>query len=168
MSSTSLPISSARFAAALTSLPTSSLHAKIAELQNSISHLQTSNLELKEYAQQGDKDCYEAMMENLDVVRRMEERIELVKREIVEVRGLPLTSAGVVKEPGEEGTRMGAARGDENERSTMVDGEIGVEALSDEEVQRRLEEMRNEPVPRGGQNGVDAASGSQEEDGVFL
>ncbi|KAF2266924.1 hypothetical protein CC78DRAFT_577848 [Lojkania enalia] len=89
MSAESLPITPARFAAALESLPISSLHAKAAELQNSIVHLEKSNRELEEWARQGDKDCYEALMENKQVIRRMEERIELVKKEVTEVRGLP-------------------------------------------------------------------------------
>ncbi|KAF2272583.1 uncharacterized protein EI97DRAFT_354501, partial [Westerdykella ornata] len=82
MSAESRPITAARFAAALTELPISSLHAKIAELKNSISHLEKSNAELEEYVrQESDRDCYEALVENKEVIRRMEERIELVKKE---------------------------------------------------------------------------------------
>jgi hypothetical protein len=95
MSSTALPISLPRFAAALSDLPISSLHAKIDELHNAITHLEKSNKELEEYAiAQDDKDCYEALVENRDVVKSMQERIALVEREIVEVRGLPLQAVG--------------------------------------------------------------------------
>ncbi|PVH96411.1 hypothetical protein DM02DRAFT_479752, partial [Periconia macrospinosa] len=82
MSSSSHPISSARFAAALESLSVSSLYLKVAELQNSIAHLHTSNAALEEYVRQdNDKDCYEALLENKDVIKSMEERIGLVKKE---------------------------------------------------------------------------------------
>jgi len=87
MSSDSQPITPTRFAAALPNLSIESLHAKAAEIRNSIAHLKSSNEELREYAAQGDKDCYEAMIENEEVVERMEHRIELLKAE-VEGRGL--------------------------------------------------------------------------------
>ncbi|KAK7193907.1 hypothetical protein DPSP01_010133 [Paraphaeosphaeria sporulosa] len=90
MSASAGPISPARFAAALESLSVSSLHAKAAELRNSIAHLEKSNAELEEYVQQDqDKDLYEAILENREVIKRMEERIELVKKEVTEVRCLP-------------------------------------------------------------------------------
>lgn len=50
MSSESQPIAPARFAAALPSLPLSNLHAKAAELHNSIAHLQSSNAQLAPFA----------------------------------------------------------------------------------------------------------------------
>lgn len=161
MSSSSLPISSARFAAALTDLPISNLHAKISELQNSITHLEKSNAELKTYAAEGDKDCYEAMMENLDVIKRMEERVELVKREIVEVRGLPLSSEEVEKK------ENGVSR----EGEAQTEGRR-VETLSDEEVERLLNEARSGPVPvrpsqQQQRNGGSEAQ-QEEGDGVFL
>jgi hypothetical protein len=90
MSATALPITSSRFAAALRELPISSLHAKVSELQNSIAHLEQSNEELEKFVrEEGDKDCYEALMENREVVERNLERIELIKKEVVELRGLP-------------------------------------------------------------------------------
>lgn len=107
MSAESLPITPARFAAALTELPIFSLHAKIAELKNSISHLEKSNAELEDYIrQESDRDCYEALIENKEVIRRMEERIELVKKEITEIRGLPLEE-GEGKLNGESGAEDG-------------------------------------------------------------
>jgi hypothetical protein len=126
MSSTTLPITPARFAAALADLPISSLHAKITELRNNIAHLQKSNQELEDYIRENaDKDCYEALMENKDVIKRFEERIELVKREITEVRGLPL---GPVRGGDAEGGNDGGMNG--------VNGEgVGVGAAHVQDMQ---------------------------------
>ncbi|ORY09088.1 hypothetical protein BCR34DRAFT_568986 [Clohesyomyces aquaticus] len=113
MSATTTPISPSRFASALSSLPISSLHAKVHELRNSIAHLEKSNRELEEFVRvEQDKDCYEALLENREVVSRMEERIELVRREIVEVRGLPLDAGGSAAEKVEESIARGDREGD--------------------------------------------------------
>ncbi|KAI1776777.1 hypothetical protein F4818DRAFT_411810 [Hypoxylon cercidicola] len=93
-------INPARFAEALKDLPSESLALKVAELRNSIAHLDYSNAELKPYAegqaptlgQQGglaqpDQDCVDAIAENEAVIGRMQERIELIRKE-VEGRGL--------------------------------------------------------------------------------
>jgi hypothetical protein len=93
------PISPARFAAALQDLPLSSLALKVAELRNSIAHLDYSNEQLKPFAQptspqeQADADCVEAIHENEIVIKRMEERIQLVKTE-VERRGASWREVG--------------------------------------------------------------------------
>ncbi|KAF2745444.1 hypothetical protein M011DRAFT_136690 [Sporormia fimetaria CBS 119925] len=117
MSSTSLPISASRFAAALHDLPLSSLHAKIHELENSITHLQKSNTELESFVRENDdRDCYEALIENKDVIKRMEERVELVKKEITEDRGLPLGEA-------EGGKVNGAATVSQEEETELQDGQ---------------------------------------------
>lgn len=84
MSADALPITPARFAAALPSLPLSSLHAKAAEIHNSISHLLTSNKELEALSQ--DPDCAAAIAENEEVLDRMRERLRILKAE-VEGRG---------------------------------------------------------------------------------
>ncbi|KAI1763614.1 hypothetical protein GGR53DRAFT_496787 [Hypoxylon sp. FL1150] len=94
------PINPARFAEALKDLPSESLALKVAELRNSIAHLDYSNAELKPYAegraptleQQGnpaepDQDCIDAIKENEAVIDRMQERIDLIRKE-VEGRGL--------------------------------------------------------------------------------
>ena len=86
MSSSTFPITPARFAAALIDLPLSSLYAKAAELDNSISHLQDSNASLLPFAEDGDLDCSQAIEENQDVIIRMRERIRLLRLE-VEKRG---------------------------------------------------------------------------------
>lgn len=87
MSSISAPITASDFALAIADLPLSSLHAKAAELQNSIAHLRSSNSQLQPYAADGDADCADAIRENEDVIRRMEERIQLLRHE-VEGRGM--------------------------------------------------------------------------------
>jgi hypothetical protein len=114
MSELSNPISLERFALALRSLPISTLALKVAELRNSIAHLDYSNEQLKPFAypsppsseQQtseraaaGDPDCIDAIRENLVVIDRMNERIKLVKTEVenrgynwAEFSGLPNSS----------------------------------------------------------------------------
>jgi hypothetical protein len=91
MSSESRPIDPLRFAEALETLPLDALHAKAAELSNSISQLRSSNLQMAPFADEGDADCKEAMFENLGVITRMHERVELIKAE-VEKRGMPWPS----------------------------------------------------------------------------
>ena len=83
MSSASTPISLHRFANAIHDLPLSNLHLKAAELQNSIAHLESSNQQLKPSADDGDQVCSEAIGENLDVIRRMKGRINLLRQEVV-------------------------------------------------------------------------------------
>ncbi|KAL8681099.1 MAG: hypothetical protein Q9186_002751 [Xanthomendoza sp. 1 TL-2023] len=88
MSANAMPISNDRFAEALVDLPIGNLHAKAAELRNSIAHLVRSNEQLQPFAEDGDRDCADAIEENGDVMDKMEARIALLKRE-VEGRGLP-------------------------------------------------------------------------------
>ena len=90
MSAETIPITAARFAAALTELPISSLYAKHAELANSITHLESSNKQLEDYARENDdRDCYEALLENRQVMKNFSERMELIRTEVEEVRELP-------------------------------------------------------------------------------
>ncbi|KAF3762327.1 hypothetical protein M406DRAFT_242577, partial [Cryphonectria parasitica EP155] len=98
-SSEAIPITPARFAAALTSLPLVSLRLKCLELRNSILHLAHSNEDLQPYADGRrtaigsqapgvpDQDCIDAIRENNLVIERMMARIELLKAE-VERRGV--------------------------------------------------------------------------------
>ncbi|KAF2182178.1 hypothetical protein K469DRAFT_246045 [Zopfia rhizophila CBS 207.26] len=145
MSADSLPITASRFATALTDLPLSSLYAKASELRNSIAHLQKSNVELQEWVEkEGDKDCYEAYVENQEVIKRMEERIEMVKKEVTEIRGLPWEPESL-----KTAERPAEIAGD----AEMTDGE-------------RQAATRNGAAGAGGrQNGT---SGAQEEEGVYL
>ncbi|KAH6615070.1 hypothetical protein C7974DRAFT_417270 [Boeremia exigua] len=90
MSTESRPITAARFAAALTELPISSLYAKHAELSNNITHLESSNKQLEDYARENDdRDCYEALLENRQVMKTFNERMDMIRKEVEEVRSLP-------------------------------------------------------------------------------
>lgn len=90
MSAESRPITAARFAAALNELPISSLYAKHAELSNNITHLESSNKQLEDFARENDdRDCYEALLENRQVMKNFNERMDLIRKEVEEVRGLP-------------------------------------------------------------------------------
>ncbi|OAL71617.1 hypothetical protein A7D00_4522 [Trichophyton violaceum] len=85
MSAESRPIDPGAFAAALKDLPLSSVYAKVVELENSTAHLERSNSELRTFIEQsdgGDKECEDAITENEEVIRRMRERIGLVKLEL--------------------------------------------------------------------------------------
>ena len=78
-----------------------------------MAHLERSNVELEEFVrQEQDKDCYEALMENKEVLKRMEERVVLIKKEVMEVRGLPWQPEEGVKtvEPGERAVANGAVQ----------------------------------------------------------
>lgn len=118
MSADAPPISSTRFAAALADLSIGSLHAKAAELRNSIAHLRSSNQQLAEYLLEqdpslpADSDCVGAIHENESVMARMEERIGLLKAE-VEGRGMMWPAdeedAGAVERDEEEGRVDGHA-----------------------------------------------------------
>ncbi|KAL1633698.1 hypothetical protein SLS58_011000 [Diplodia intermedia] len=88
MSAEALPITPAAFADAIKELTVPSLHAKAAELRNSIYHLRRSNLQLQPFADDGDGDCAEAIRENEEVMARMEDRIELLKLEVEVNRGM--------------------------------------------------------------------------------
>jgi len=100
MSAEALPITASQFAMAIQDLPVENLYSKAHELTNSITHLEGSNKQLQEYSDsmrddtslpestrhEGDKDCLEAIQENLAVIARQKERIALLRSE-VERRG---------------------------------------------------------------------------------
>lgn len=122
MSATANPILPERFAAALTELPLGSLHAKAAELRNSIAHLQHSNEQLEPYARDGDRECAEAIRENEEVIARMEERVTLLKAE-VEGRGMPWVEVDEVKKGGGREGGDAAMNGEAADGSSRVDGD---------------------------------------------
>lgn len=100
MSADAVPITPARFRTALEDLSISSLYAKYAELQNSIAHMESSNKQLEDFARENDdRECYEALLENKEVIKRFLERIELIKTEVIEVRGLPWRPQGEDEKP---------------------------------------------------------------------
>jgi hypothetical protein len=87
MSAEATPITPARFRLAIHDLPISNLHAKAAELRNSLAHLASSNAQLKEFADAGDRDCADAIHENEIVIQRFQDRIQMLREE-VEGRGM--------------------------------------------------------------------------------
>lgn len=111
MSAEARPITAEAFAEALTALPLGSVYSKALELHNSMAHLERSNVELRLFIQEtpdGDKDCEEAIAENEGVMKRMSERIELVKAE-VEGRGqkwIDLLGPTEGEDNGEDTTEM--------------------------------------------------------------
>ena len=138
MSSGAAPIEPARFALALESLPLDALHSKAAELRNSITHLKSSNDQMLPFAEEGDDDCREAMFENLTVIGRLNERIELLRKE-VEGRGMRWADGEV--EDAEKGVAM--VNGNLNGDGEGVVGNNAERApsgrLNDEELRQRLE-----------------------------
>ena len=141
MSATATPNPPARFAAALRDLPLSSLHAKAAELRNSITHLLSSNEELKPFAAAGDKDCAEAITENEEVIRRMEERISLLRIE-VEGRGMKWVEEGGEIET--EGAVIGGSDQDDVRGNASRDIDVREEPSEQAALERRRD--YNEPT----------------------
>lgn len=145
------PIEPARFAQALEALPVDSLHAKAAELLNSINHLKSSNEQMLPFADEGDQDCKDAMYENLTVIGRTRERISLIRAE-VEKRGMRWFE-GEVEDAEAREKDVNMTNGD----GELVNGTVGSTAngtsapprqpsgrLTDAELRRRLEEQMGE------------------------
>lgn len=108
MSHTAQPITASSFALALDGLPLETLHAKAAELRNSIRHMEASNEHLQAFAARGDQDCVEALGENRQTMGRMEERIGMIKVE-VQRRGFLW----------DEGMAGGGAEGNEEQQQPL-------------------------------------------------
>ena len=123
-------ITAARFAAALTELPLSSLFAKGAEIRNSIAHLDRSNEELKGPAQGGDQDCADAVEENLEVISRMHMRLELLKAEV--------STRGFSWEENRAGEINGQPSEESFEANTTIEADVHSTVTS---------ETRNAPEP---------------------
>ena len=147
MSSSSQPIPPHRFAEAIKELPLSNLHSKAAEIRNSISHLKASNQQLKSYADDGDRDCAEAIQENVSVIQRMEERIRLLKVE-VEERGFKW---GEAEENVDDGGTITNGIGHNEHLESRGQVSVGTQqgiggggSLGDEELVRRLREQMGE------------------------
>lgn len=147
MSSGAAPIDPARFALALESLPLDALHTKAAELRNSIAHLKSSNDQMMPFADEGDDDCREAMFENLAVIGRMNERIELLRKE-VEGRGMRWAEGEVEDAEKASTTVNGHLDGEmEGENGMVAQGRAERAPsgrLTDEELRRRLEAEMDE------------------------
>ena len=167
MSHETRPISPAHFASALEDLPLANLYSKAFEVRNSIAHLQRSNEELQSYSDTqpgGDTDCLEAVRENEVVIKRMKERVGLIKKEVenrggrwheadVEVDGVDgeKTDGGVLG----NGHTNGAMNGDQDAHEDTDQGSGGARVahperaenpdhgqaggrLDDEELRRRM------------------------------
>ncbi|KAG2166749.1 hypothetical protein VTO58DRAFT_103647 [Aureobasidium pullulans] len=132
MSHEALPIDRVRFAEALESLPLDALHSKVAELRNNMNHLRSSNEQMLPFADQGDQDCKDAMYENLIVINRMNERIELLRAE-VEKRGMRWSEAEV--EDLQVSERM--VNGDSATQTQPTQSQSG--HLTDDELRAQLE-----------------------------
>lgn len=144
------------FALAIKDLPVDTLYAKAAELQNNISHLNSSNEQLQPFADQGDHVCKEAISENDVVIKRMEERVGLCKVE-VENRGLLWTGHADKQEQGDvktNGVVNGEVNGDMSHEEDSGTGTTRALSgrLTDEDLRRQLE----------------AQMGDDDEDGVHL
>lgn len=134
MSADAAPITFARFSKALEDLSVESLYAKYSELTNQLTHLESSNKQLEEFAREhDDKDCYEALMENKQVMKRFEERKEAIKHEVRDVRGLPWRPKeeegkmnGTVPTVTNGATRAEETNGGDAQGNAQADGEDGV------------------------------------------
>jgi hypothetical protein len=91
MSAQARPISPTRFASALQGLALPNLYGKVSELRNQLAHLDYSNQEMQAFAAgtapgltEPDKECAAAIEENEVVIRRILERLALLRSEIEE------------------------------------------------------------------------------------
>jgi hypothetical protein len=169
MSAESAPISLSRFAAALHDLPISALYAKHAELTNSLAHLESSNQQLADFAREhDDRDCYEALLENRQVVKNMRERVDAVRSEVEIVRGLLWMPGDEVLKREEEGAAPGLVGQVNGGRAVQTNGDTAAQANGDRAAQAN---GVVEPAPgregAGAQEGA-AAQGGDGEEGVYL
>lgn len=156
MSHGALPIDARAFSQALEPLPIDALHAKVAEIQNSISHLKTSNDQMLPFAEEGDQDCKDAMFENLIVIGRMNDRIQLLREE-VERRGLRWADGEVedaenrkrLAPDGTNGQTIGA-------QHQPVADQAGSGSLTDQELRARIAAQmdENDEDDQSGEGGV--------------
>ncbi|KAI8987786.1 hypothetical protein BDF20DRAFT_904716 [Mycotypha africana] len=73
---------------ALRDLPPQSLITEIPEIQNAIAHLLTSNQEMREFdPEKKDPDFTQAIKENLELIKRKEEQIDITLKVIREKLG---------------------------------------------------------------------------------
>jgi hypothetical protein len=111
MSHDARPISPTRFREAIQDLPIGNLHAKAAELLNSVEHLKRSNADLAAFPD--DVDCKQAVAENLEVISRMEERVLMLRQEVVGrgMRWVEGEEGYRILEPGETESSTGNVNG---------------------------------------------------------
>lgn len=148
MSSDAQPIDPARFAQALESLPIDTLHSKVAELRNSISHLKSSNEQMLPFAEEGDDVCREAMFENLSVIGRMNERVSLLRAE-VEKRGMRWSEGEVEDQDAREVKMVNGDATVNGVNGATVDARQPSGRLTDEALRRQLEAQMGEDEEEG-------------------
>jgi hypothetical protein len=144
------------FLEAITDLELEQLHVESSRLQNSIFHLERSNIALEEF--RDDEDCRQAIQENVETIARQNERVQMIKNE-VERRGF-LMPCGERKEDEEGG----------------MDTEEGARAASGESVPTHREASTAQPAASvnghaaGDINGTSQNEGEsdREEEGVYL
>ena len=148
-----------RFIEAIVDLPLGNLHAKAAELRNSIAHLESSNAQLQQYVAEGDLDCADATRENKEVIERMKARIELLKQE-VERRGFQW---------GEEvGSKPNGELGEGQSRNNAVlNGELETNSTHNENQGNMSGIVGDEELTRRPQEHTEAGDGESSE-GVHL
>ena len=166
MSTSSTPIPPHRFAEALIDLPVENLYSKAAEIRNAVSHLQSSNQQLEIYArgEEGDRDCAEAIDENGVTIRRMRERLNLLRRE-VEGRGLVWHS-----EDSEEIEETEGEDGEESRGSAMATAASNGQTPSSlsSSTGQTGSRTNNHAPQGGGGGGVTGQSQADDDDGVHL
>jgi hypothetical protein len=126
------------FALAITDLPLENIYTKAAELQNSITHLLNSNIQMQPFAEEGDDVCRDAIRENDEVIKRMEERIGLCKTE-VESRGQVWMGGTNVSAGGGEGEAIPNGVNGHSQESSVEQPRQPSGRLNDEELRRQLE-----------------------------
>ncbi|KAL8940980.1 MAG: hypothetical protein Q9216_002499 [Gyalolechia sp. 2 TL-2023] len=159
MSASTAPIPLDRFAEAVAELPLGNLHTKAAELRNSIVHLVSSNAQLQDYADDGDQDCADAIIENNEVIERMETRVDLLRNE-VENRGFRWgeDQPAVVNGKAEDQNNHGQADHAENPLSAShinaQSSRTHGGSLVDEELARRLRDQLDKEMRDDDADGV--------------
>ncbi|KAL4954596.1 hypothetical protein BDW69DRAFT_139102 [Aspergillus filifer] len=120
MSSETLPITPSAFAEAIKELTLPVIYAKVAELRNSIAHLERSNKELRQFiaesceSEDDQRELAMYVLENEQVKKSMDERIRLCKAE-VEGRGSAWIELDLQPSSEREGE---GAQGDAHEQPT--------------------------------------------------
>lgn len=124
--------------ATIQTLELEQIHTESARLQNSIYHLERSNISLEEFAE--DATCKEAIVENNEVIRQQKDRILMLEQEL-QRRGIRMGHADQVEQPNTNGSTV----------STVDENASDVEAMSiqrngtDEEGNERNREGEGDP-----------------------
>jgi hypothetical protein len=131
------------FALAIKDLPLENIYTKAAELQNSITHLLNSNIQMQPFAEEGDAVCRDAIRENDEVIKRMEERIGLCRSE-VESRGQVWMGGHTTNAEGSAGDTVPNGINGHTQEATVEQPRQPSRRLDDEELRRQLEAQLGE------------------------